>query len=821
MLTQEKRKLTAIGNIDAFHQALEKLAIGGQLTEEEKSYLLSASILLQKEYERDRRFSSYGDFAYYLVLKYSLLTQDYRPLFDVSVNLGFYPIAKTILDHDLLDELPINNAIIGLSLNQFENVENYVETLQQFERSKAFLSNQSLEKSYLAPTSYGKSSLIVQAIRNYDEPELKIVVVVPTKSLLMQTYKLIRGAALGKKIIMHDEMYNGESNFIAVFTQERALRLLQRREISYDVLFIDEAHNILKMDSRSILLSRLISKNRELNLNQKVIYLSPLIDGIQSIRVDSNQSITPFVIDQNIKEPDYFEYRLDRETYRYNRFINRFFQTGTPTTMLGYIISNSKSKNFLYNLRPVRIEELSKELANVLPDIVGSAEIEEIQGILREQVHGQFYMIDLLKRGIVYLHGKLPDLIKEYLEYKFKGVSELKFLIANSVILEGMNLPIDNLFIMNTRGLYGKELTNLIGRVNRLNLIFDQNSEQLQKLNPSIHFVNSDKYNRLDSNMKNKMELLRNRSFVDKIENPTLESFDIETLPASKKNDQNFRDKVNEIQENETFLSSNQQNVNGKLKQYVIESGIIDFYLAEDDVTSTLKNIIEEIQTENQTEDPTEGMSTWQSLTMLQKINRLFLEPFENLADYEVKRLKFSEAQRYYEYFILVRRKLALRDNVTAQFGFFQERVLSDQPRLYFGPSYGEIAYDDGRFNKTFIDLSQKSDQELVNLAIVKLKMEEDFVSFKINKFIVMLFDYDLISQDDYNLYIYGTTDEARIALTKFGLNISLINRLSDDNQLQNLRLDPFNNLTASAEFLQFLSSVDDFYRFEVNRYLT
>jgi hypothetical protein len=42
-------------------------------------------------------------------------------------------------------------------------------------------------------------------------------------------------------------------------------------------------------------------------------------------------------------------------------------------------------------------------------------------------------------------------------------------------------------------------------------------------------------------------------------------------------------------------------------------------------------------------------------------------------------------------------------------------------------------------------------------LAIVKLKIEDDFVSFQLNKFITMMYDYELIDEDEYNLQIYGT----------------------------------------------------------------
>jgi hypothetical protein len=45
-------------------------------------------------------------------------------------------------------------------------------------------------------------------------------------------------------------------------------------------------------------------------------------------------------------------------------------------------------------------------------------------------------MINSIDYGLVYLHGQLPDIIKEYIEYKFKKVKELKYIIANTVILE-------------------------------------------------------------------------------------------------------------------------------------------------------------------------------------------------------------------------------------------------------------------------------------------------------------------------------------------------------------------------------------------------
>ena len=105
-------------------------------------------------------------------------------------------------------------------------------------------------------------------------------------------------------------------------------------------------------------------------------------------------------------------------------------------------------------------------------------------------------------------------------------------------------------------------------------------------------------------------------------------------------------------------------------------------------------------------------------------------------------------------------------------------------------------------------------------IEVVKLKMEDDFISFKLNKFIVMLHDYELISDDDYNKYIYGTTDQKKIGLTKIGLSVSLISRLEKDDQLKYLRFDSANNLIASKEFNQYKDNANDFYRFEIERFI-
>ena len=141
----------------------------------------------------------------------------------------------------------------------------------------------------------------------------------------MQTYKNIKKAFPNIRVLIHDEMYNNnDESFIVVFTQERALRLLEKHpDVSFDILYMDEAHRLLENTDRSVLLSRLIKLSKIRNIDIKILYLSPLIRDSQNISL-GNQNIREYKISFNIKEPTIYEYSNNGEMFMYNRFFNQF-----------------------------------------------------------------------------------------------------------------------------------------------------------------------------------------------------------------------------------------------------------------------------------------------------------------------------------------------------------------------------------------------------------------------------------------------------------------------------------------------------------------
>lgn len=810
----EKRKLTSLRNDELFNSCIKKLTVHEELSYNEKKFILECAIFLIREYEKNKEHESYLEFAYFIILNYSLQYNDYEALYDFSINFGYYPIAKKIVEHGLIQINTIEDMLLEKRMNQFER-KDIIETYEQYNSENDILKDENNYISYSAPTSYGKSSIINELIVN--ENYNKIGIIVPTRSLINQTYRKIKREIQGYKIIVHDEMYEGEEKFIGILTQERALRLLEKDNFYFEKLYIDEAHNIFDDDNRSILLTRLIRKNKMKYDNQKVVYFSPVINNSKNLEIKNNVvDIKQYRVRFNVKEPEFFELTLNQQERKYNRFVNEFYLTDNGKPMYEYIIDNSNEKNFIFINRPVKIEKFSRDFSsNCNIPHTEDDEIKEMIEMLKKHVHEDFYITDLLKKGIVYIHGKMPEQIKDYIEHKFNKCKELKYIIANHVILEGMNLPIDRLFILSVRGLSNDQLVNLIGRVNRLNEIFTKDKNNLEKLIPKIFFINSTEYNTSNSNMANKIEGLRSFSFEDCIKNPLMENYDIKKLNI-KKDDLIKKEMKNKaiIQEEEKALLE-PKSEREKIEKILIENGISSYYK---DISRVCNKVLEYIEMNRTNKQSLEGNT-------IDKIHDVFIKnQEENIKDYEIKRLKNEEAINYYKKYMEYNKKV-LKERIKQQYDYFKS--IKDDPEkreFYIGESYGEFAkqtddYEE-RFKDVYVNLGEKDDKTLLNLAIAKLKIEDDFLSFKMSSFVTALFKIGLIDEDEYNEFIYGTKEHKKLNLIKKGLSISLVNKLNEDSQLDNIEMDEYNNLLINDNLNEYINKLDDYEKFEIEKYI-
>lgn len=807
----EKRQLSTLKNNKEFNDCFKKLIFNNQLTFEEAQFILSASLIFFRYYNNDQRLRGYFNIAYYIVLKYSLINNDYRPLYDISLQIGFYPISEFILSNNLFDEQNFHESIINHEIRKLYNNSNYIETVEQYNRSKEILEKIKVEDSaYIAPTSFGKSSIIREVIKQNDFS--KIAIIIPTKSLITQTYIDIRNLDLNYKLVLHDEMYNGEERFIGVLTQERATRLINNYDVTFDILFIDEAHNILKNNSRNHLLSRFIMLNYKKNPNQRLLYLSPLINDSKNLKTKftSEGQIFESSIKHNLKAYDVFYLDKKGKLSLYNRFSDELYQVDKNILFNDYIINRAQEKNFIYNYRPRNVEQIAKKLSMSL-EILENETLNSISVTIANEISEDIDLVDLIKKGIIYLHGKQPTTLKEYLEYQYKEIQYLKFVIANSVILEGINFPIDTLFITSTYALNVKDLNNLIGRVNRLNYVFNSS---LSKLVSEIHFVDSVEFTDKRSDMSNKLSLLREHSFKDENKNPLLDNYNVEELKLPKEELLKQKEKDNKlIKFTEFLINENDTSLESRIKYSFIENNIDDFYW---NMESVIPSIIENFKIISNSDD------------VISTIYEVFILNIENqIKDYEIERLKNEKARNYYKNYINIVQLLSLRDKINSTLKFFEDKAQDkNDSHLFIGSSFGEVINPSPKYRnneylqEVYVNLHGKNRQQLANIALVKIKLEEDFVSFKLKKLITFLYDFELITKRAYFLAVYGTDDENVINLTRIGLGPSITRVLKENDQIQNISFDQNGNLISNEVFRTFLANQSELFKFEINKYV-
>jgi len=808
------RTIKGLQSNEMFASAIQRLYLSindssqkSLLGDREIVYLLSCALVLLKAYDLDHVYKSYAEFAYSIILQCSLLIGYYEPLYDFAVNFGFYPIASLLANGGLVNLESVVDELSGRHIDESFRHNNIIETYDQQKMRMAISDDSDLnELCLVAPTSYGKSSLIINDIRLNSDRFKKFAIIVPTKSLLAQTYRIIKTEFENRKIILHDEMYMDDDNFIAILTQERASRLLAKHQaLSFDKMYIDEAHNLFNKDSRVIILARLIRLNRHRNSSSKITYLSPLISNSDNLKQSIDQDIVEQRIDFNMKEPVYYNFGLQGDVSVYCRFLDMFYNLDTKYgDMFDYIYKNSTQKNFIYLYSPKRIEEFSFELIKELNDI-DDAEINEIIKNLSEHVHEDFSIINCLKKGVVYLHARMPDNIKEYLEYKFSSVGSIKYLIANRVVLEGVNLPIDSLFILNTYNMHNKDLTNLVGRVNRLNKIFSH-SDNIAMLLPKIHFVNSENYNRTKSNMQRIIRTLRTGLTDDEVENPLLYEFDINQYNPDR--DQKKIEEANKVIKEQDIINNEPENEIEQFKKSMIIVGLSSIYKISTLLCETILNRIKNVKYEN---------------NIMETIYNIFIKDItEYIVDNEFKRLNSIGTRMYYERFINDFRNLPFKQSINKQVASFISTIKDPKKNsvIYMGERLGEQLNPNGGILKLYVDLSSKTKPELVNLSIAKLKIENDFVNYKLTMILQIMFDYEVLGNDDYNRIVYGTDDENKLKLIRLGLSLGVITRLESDEQLSNLRVNINNQIEANQTFIDYMETLDDLTIYELKKVL-
>jgi len=195
-ITLNKIQLKDSINDTDFLYAYKKLLFKKTLDESEKFLLLKFAVI----------FLNYGEkelekFGYKIILMYSNLFNDYIPLYDIAINKNYIPVAKFIEDKYFRSnesEQTFHKLWMSAYKENFKHIRNNKVIYFSAGQKKSYEFSKNTEDYIIvAPTSYGKSELIIHKVE--ENLNKKICIIVPTKSLLAQTRKNVQKNSIIKE----------------------------------------------------------------------------------------------------------------------------------------------------------------------------------------------------------------------------------------------------------------------------------------------------------------------------------------------------------------------------------------------------------------------------------------------------------------------------------------------------------------------------------------------------------------------------------------------------------------------------------------------
>ncbi|MFC5471581.1 DEAD/DEAH box helicase [Cohnella suwonensis] len=786
-------------NFKELYRTLVVGEIGGR-TEFEK--LLSLAIIFLNDKNTD--ISRLG---YRILVFYCNFTKDYKPLYDVAINEGLIPIVKLIENIEKYKS-NFDSSFFGSfysSLLENNKRDNIYLSDQQLDLFAFFDEKQDKSIAVVAPTSYGKSELIISTLLKRKDGN--VCIVVPTKALLAQTKRRLIKANITniKKIITHPEMYlEGEGNITAVLTQERLLRLLRKHPtLSFNLVFIDEAHNLLENGDRSILLAATISILEK--RNEKIVFkfLTPFLIDSTNLNVKYSQYTTEtFKINEYIKTERFYiyDFRVGKSFVMYDHFVDDFFNLdlGDYQDDVDFILRNKSNKNLIYLNKPIDIEHLSVRIGSRLTNLESEI-IEHACAELSEYMHGDYFLIKCIRKGFIYHHGSVPDNVRLYIENLFTTEQMMNYVITSSTLLEGVNLPLDKMFLLDNKKGRGKlspsQFKNLIGRVCRFNEIFSQKNGGLEKLEPKIFLVGSEYY----SENANIEKFISGCMKVDKIEKDEPSNVLLKNVSITDANNQK-KEIADEFIENfEPGI------INGYSKSYVqTEIGKLCFMnnITEIDI------IVSEHQMQ-QIADTYEGESIGSAEGVFEAILQIFLPFVKEGDDYKnLSRLSYEESRRFYQMFLNWRiSNASYREMINSFLKYWRRVEKQDDSDVYVG-RWGDKKREG--FRDLWTDIKEKNQVQRINLAIVRIKDEQDFLDNILIKYIEVMNDFGLLEGAFYENIKYGTSDKDKIALIKNGFSNGLANLIINDYR-EYVEIDTkLNTIKINQTLIQKMSENDE-----------
>lgn len=427
----------------------------------------------------------------------------------ILLNL-LYPDNKIIKYYlgSVLSTLGNYRALQSETINDFKSIDMFDSIYYDFDKDnhqipgkekEYFFSDQKIVYdglggkcfSYSGPTSMGKSFVV----QTYIEECIKhgstenYAILVPTKALINEVRSSFLNSLQGEmtkdrdyRVIVSsgDYLLKQEHHFIFVMTPERFLHLLiDKPMIPIHFLFIDEAHKISYKGGRSTYYYKVISKLYESGRDPNIIFASPSIPNPEVYlnlipkghRKEFNKLESKY---SPVCQLKYLLNTYDKTVSAYNEYTKTVIPLDylfVDDSLPGIVECVGRDKqNLVYCSSKSKVLEYADRYAKKLNPSNDDRLIRLSEAVKRE-VHSNCYLAEFILKGVAYHVGYLPASIRLNIEKAFKD-GYLRTIFCTSTLIEGVNLPADNLFITSYKNgnprMTPVEFRNLIGRVGRI-----------------------------------------------------------------------------------------------------------------------------------------------------------------------------------------------------------------------------------------------------------------------------------------------------------------------------------------------------------------
>ena len=350
--------------------------------------------------------------------------------------------------------------------------------------------------SYSGPTSMGKSFIMRMFLKAQVEAgvEKNFALIVPTKALINEVtskiindlkenlkernYRLVTSAGA---IVLKEK-----HNFIFVLTPERLLYLLiSNPDLELHYLFVDEAHKLSEVDSRGPFYYKVIDKLVERENKPHVIFASPNIPNpeIYLKSIPDIKKPEEWKLASSFSPVTQFKFLISfgqRSISMFNDYsrtltkVAKFTRDVSLNTILQLVSIGSDGRikqNIVYCSSIAQAVNFARSYANKMHTITDNQDILALSKEIKQQVHGDYFLAELITKGVAYHIGYLPSAIRMRIEELFRS-GAITTIFCTSTLVEGVNMPADNLFITSYKKgcayMDAVDFRNLIGRVGRI-----------------------------------------------------------------------------------------------------------------------------------------------------------------------------------------------------------------------------------------------------------------------------------------------------------------------------------------------------------------